>query len=1448
MKSPKSSRGFRVSPLTASVLSAALAALTPYSLQAALVTKANNTDSLDLSTSWNGGLPGTGDTAVWDSTSTAGVTLTSGIGSGLSVSGLSFDASLNGNVSVLARHNLGSGFAFDAATDTITSVSHGLSNGQQVYITNAPAGLTSNTVGYYVVNASANTFQLSLTSGGVPIDFTANSISTTTVSGFSFNATTDVITFKNHGLTSGQPVYLGSAPTGLSNSVVYFVINATTDTFQLATTSGGTAVNFTANSTTATVRGGGGSITLSSGGINFASAPAARSATFSNYTNLSANQTWTLGGTADAVQINHNGIITGTGALTVDGSGLGILSLQSPNTFSGGLTLNAGGSIKVGGNTTVSGSTVLATGVGTGPLTINGGKIFGGSDTTSATIAINSDFTVNVGTNTNNGRLGLGGGINLGGAERKITLGRTQTTASAALTGTNASFRLTTVVATPVTGPATTVSNGTLRFAAEQSAIDNNLWVGLVFQGSASFPGNTNIIIGNRIITATGTSSHFGNSGTTSAPYLTVENGAIFNTSDGATATRSSQIAGLNGDGVITNFDTDGATSNSNISAITVGNSNASGTFTGRILNGATANSDLGLNLSTPPSVDSIVSITKTGTGTQVLSGANKYTGNTAISAGKLITTTASDQTISSGTYDTGLYTVSSGATLGVRVHQAGASLKLKGLTFNSGPSNLELDLSTFGNPTAPLINNSGALAVNGGVTLNLIGSSGGLSAGTYTLITSAGRSGAGSFTLGTLPVGVTATLVESGTNLNLVISNVNLSYQWTGATNNLWNTGGANLNWLLGGSNSGYSDATSRDVLFNDSATGSTDIDLSGLVTPKSTTFTSSTLAYSVSGTGGIGGTGSLSKSGSSSLNLATTNTYSGGTNVTDGTLNVTGALADSGAVTVNGGTATYTVGSNDTIGALTLTSGIVNGSGTLSPSSVSAVSGTISAKLGGAATITKTGTGNATLSGVNSYTGVTTVSTGTLTLGNAQSLGSTAGGTVLAANTSSTGTSLILPDGMKVTGETATIGGLGNGSRGVIRVASGSATWDGDVVIDNSSGLEARLGGSTTSTSGSNVTLTISGVISGGSSSLPAGTVAAAIRSNSAADTIVLSGANTYAGDTGLWAGILRLAGGNNRLPVTTRLVTNSFIAQPIKLDLNGTNQQIAGLLDSDAGGLTGSLTTVTNESTTASVLTIANADINEFTGTCTGNLSLVKSGVGSLTLSGTHAYTGGTTVNAGTLALAQTGLADAADIRINGGVLALNYGGTDTVHALYVNGVLQPAGVYGATGSGAAIVNDTLFSGTGTLTVTTGAVTDPYAAWAAGYNFNGGDATASGDPDHDGVSNLLEWVLGGDPTVADSAAHAVQVVKDATYLNLVFERSDSSESAVTLEARWGTDLTNWTNVTIGASSATADANGVIVTVVENGAAADNVTVSIPLARASGGRLFGTIRATKN
>jgi fibronectin-binding autotransporter adhesin len=1229
----------------------------------------------------------------------------------------------------------------------------------------------------------------------------------------------DIATYSSLNTASSTPVTIGA---GMSLAGMAFVSNPGT--------------NMTINA------GTGGTLVLGASGIDVSAAGAGtRNLVIGSSINLSANQTWKTGiATANTSQISANGVISGPGGLNIVGDSGGtnqnVLLNSASNTFSGGVTLNAGGGLRVAGTPVVASGVITSSCLGTGPLVVNGGTFFstGGSIVSNATV--NGDFSVNIGqgatgsTHGNNGRFTIAGGTwNLGGAVRNVTLGRFNK-----LQGTNnvltsgfESMRLLLQGTGATAAPAISIQNGTLRFIrdnfATPTAPTETDYSSVVFGTGALFANGAGFTVGDHVVTVFATGNPFGTTAG-AQPIVGVEPNGYFNLADAGNS-RSPQIRGLTGTGgTVTNLSNSATVATSTLTITPIAND--SFTFPGKIVNGASEAATTGLS-----SQNAIIAVTKSGAGTQILTGANSYTGNTTVNAGKLVTTTASNHGV-------GAYTVANSATLGVRVHQAGSSLGLTNLTL--GASTVELDLLTNGNPTAPLINNAGTLTLNGATVVNVIGSSGTLTPGTYTLVSSAGRSGAGAFNLGSLPVGVTATLAESGNNLNLVISNVNLSYQWTGATNATWNTDGANLNWTLGGANSAYSDATARDVLFDDNATGSTAIDLTSLVTPNSTTVASSSLAYSISGTGGIGGTGSLSKSGSSVLTLATTNTYSGGTTVTEGTLNVTGGLADSGAVTVNGGTATYTVGANDTVGALTLTSGTINGSATLSPASVDIVTGTISASLAGSANVTKTGTGNVSLSGASSYTGVTTVSAGTLTLGHAQALGSSAGGTVLATNTS-----LILADGLSVSGEPISISGLGNGSRGVIRVASGSATFGGEVVIDNSGGTEARLGGSVAAGG----TLTLSGVISGGSSSLPAGTVAAAMRSNSVTDTVVLSGASTFAGDLGLWAGQLRLAGGDNRLPVTARLITASFISgQPNKLDLNGTNQQLAGLLDQDAGGLTGSLTTITNESVTASVLTVANADTNEFTGPVTGNLSLVKSGAGSLTLSGTHAYTGGTTVNAGTLAFAQTGLADSADVRINGGILALNFGGTDTVNALHVNGVLQPAGVYGATGSGAASINDSLFSGPGTLTVTTGAASDPYAAWAAGYNFNGGDSTVSGDPDNDGFNNLLEWVLAGDPTISDAAATGVSVVKDATYLNLVFDRSDSSESAVTLVARWGTDLSNWTNVTVGAASAAADANGVIVTVVENGAAADNVTVSIPLARASGGRLFGTLRATKN
>jgi hypothetical protein len=73
-----------------------------------------------------------------------------------------------------------------------------------------------------------------------------------TLQAFSADASTDVLTAAAHGYNDGDAVVLeelrnGAAlPTGLSEGVVYFVRDKTTNTFKLAATSGGAAIDVTA--------------------------------------------------------------------------------------------------------------------------------------------------------------------------------------------------------------------------------------------------------------------------------------------------------------------------------------------------------------------------------------------------------------------------------------------------------------------------------------------------------------------------------------------------------------------------------------------------------------------------------------------------------------------------------------------------------------------------------------------------------------------------------------------------------------------------------------------------------------------------------------------------------------------------------------------------------------------------------------------------------------------------------------------------------------------------------------------------------------------------------------------------------------------------------------------------------------------------------------------------
>ncbi len=166
-----------------------------------------------------------------------------------------------------------------------------------------------------------------------------------------------------------------------------------------------------------------------------------------------------------------------------------------------------------------------------------------------------------------------------------------------------------------------------------------------------------------------------------------------------------------------------------------------------------------------------------------------------------------------------------------------------------------------------------------------------------------------------------------------------------------------------------------SGGILRNTSATAAT-LTLSG----------SDTLAAAFSGSiqdGTGGGALALVRSGTGTTTLGAANSYTGGTTISGGTLvlgTAADTLANTSTVTVSGGI--LSLGSNnDTVGAVTLSSGSITGTGTLTGSSYSLTDGgTISAKLGGAAALSKSGNGTATLSATNAYTGTTSITAGKL------------------------------------------------------------------------------------------------------------------------------------------------------------------------------------------------------------------------------------------------------------------------------------------------------------------------------------------------------------------------------------------------------------------------------------------------------------------------------------
>lgn len=220
----------------------------------------------------------------------------------------------------------------------------------------------------------------------------------------------------------------------------------------------------------------------------------------------------------------------------------------------------------------------------------------------------------------------------------------------------------------------------------------------------------------------------------------------------------------------------------------------------------------------------------------------------------------------------------------------------------------------------------------------------------------------------------------------------VNLT--WTGSVNGIWSIG-TTANWANGGNPATYSDV--NGVIFNDSALpAATNITIQAGgqgVKPATVVFENKTLNYTIGGEA-IRSPGSLILNGTGAVTLNNINEYEKGITVNAGTLNIGAAgRLGAGALTVNNpntgaGTAvTVNLGSTQNIGSLSGTvaspaSGTntatikLNGNLFITQSAEGVYAGTIA----GTGNLVKEGDAPLTLTGINTYTGSTTINGGIL------------------------------------------------------------------------------------------------------------------------------------------------------------------------------------------------------------------------------------------------------------------------------------------------------------------------------------------------------------------------------------------------------------------------------------------------------------------------------------
>jgi outer membrane autotransporter protein len=460
------------------------------------------------------------------------------------------------------------------------------------------------------------------------------------------------------------------------------------------------------------------------------------------------------------------------------------------------------------------------------------------------------------------------------------------------------------------------------------------------------------------------------------------------------------------------------------------------------------------------------------------------------------------------------------------------------------------------------------------------------------------------------------------------------------------------------------------------------------------------------------ISGSGTLSKAGTGKLILSGNSSYSGGTTVTGGTLSMTnGNAVGTGLLTLGGGTTlqldgTFAVANNIGVAGLAQFDVTAGNTATVNGGIVNAL-----ASPAPPGTLEKTGTGTLALTGANTYSGGTLISSGVLQATNNGAVGS--GGVTLNGGTFQAGANALnftnafalnSAGGMIDTnGFALTISGNitnGAGSGPLIKTGAGTLTLAGLSSYSGATGVNAgtlqagaanvfaptsaftiaggatlnlnsfnqAIGslagagnvtlGSATLTTGTNNTSTIfSGAISGTGSLTKVGS-----------GTLTLAGASDYSGGTTLAGGTLRLA--NNQALGTGALTTTGSvvdyangvsIANPIVINSNTTQLQVTDGAATQAGV------------------------ISELG----GPRPLEKIGAGILVLSAANTYSGPTTVSGG--ALVVTGSIANSAVSVGSGAFLT---GTGTVGATTINagGTFAPGS--GTPGSSMTIAGNLAF----------------------------------------------------------------------------------------------------------------------------------------------------------